>query len=127
MQFGSAGNRSSLWTYNTAISKTLSSLQFHSLHSQTIVSFSCTLPFSKIKYTNSPGHFIYSRIQRERIHHPLPMHHSSLPNFQNVIRISIDFNECTNICGHIHTQCTLALISSLSHFMTGSWPWGVGI
>ena len=24
-------------------------------------------------------------------------------------------------------KCTLALISSLSHFMTGYWPWGVGI
>jgi hypothetical protein len=70
--------------------------------------------------------FIYSRVQRKNKYHYLCMHHFNILNFPNAIQISNDFNQCANIHGHIHNQCTLALISSLPHFMTNTLPWCVG-
>jgi hypothetical protein len=70
--------------------------------------------------------FIYSRIQRKRKHHYLCMHPFNILNFPDAIQISNVFNQCANFRGHIHTQCTLALISSLPHFMTSTLPWCIG-
>jgi hypothetical protein len=68
-----ACNWSSLWAYNTAISKTLFFLQFqHSLAKQ-IVSFPVHYIF-KTMHSNNPSHFIYSRVQGKRKYHYLRMH-----------------------------------------------------
>jgi hypothetical protein len=56
LQFGSVGNWSSLWAYNTAISKTHFLLQFQHSSAKQIVSFHAHYLF-KIKHTNSPSHF----------------------------------------------------------------------
>jgi hypothetical protein len=82
--------------------------------------------FSKLCILTVQVIFIYSRVQRKRKYHYLRMHPFNIPNFPNAIQISNDFNQCANIHGHIHTQCTLALISSFPHFMTSTFPWCVG-
>jgi hypothetical protein len=56
LQFGSVGNWSSLWAYNTVISKTHFLLQFQHSSAKQIVSFHAPYLF-KIKHTNSPSHF----------------------------------------------------------------------
>jgi hypothetical protein len=56
LQFGSTGNWSSLWAYNTAISKTLFFLQFQHSSAKQIVSFHALYIF-KTMHTNSPSHF----------------------------------------------------------------------
>jgi hypothetical protein len=56
LQFGSVGNWSSLWPYNTAISKTHFLLQFQHSSAKQIVIFHAHYLF-KIKHTNSPSHF----------------------------------------------------------------------
>jgi hypothetical protein len=93
LQFGSAGYRSSLWTYNTAISKTPLFLAIHYLHSQTIVSFIST----------------YQTFQNVVQH---------LKRVLSIVPISM-----ATFIPNTFFYC----FSSLSHFMTGSWPWGVGI
>jgi hypothetical protein len=70
--------------------------------------------------------FISSRIQIKRKHHYFCMHSFNILNFLDVIQTSNVFNQCANFRGHIHTQCTLALISSFPHFMTSTFPWCVG-
>jgi hypothetical protein len=56
LHFGSVGNWSSLWAYNTAISKTHFLLQFKHSSAKQIVSFHAHCLF-KIKNANCPSHF----------------------------------------------------------------------
>jgi hypothetical protein len=56
LKFGSEGNRSSLWAYNTTISKTLFFLQFQHSSAKQIVSFHALYIF-KTMHTNSPSNF----------------------------------------------------------------------
>ena len=100
-------------------------LQLHLHIAKPIVSYHAHYIF-KIVHTNSQIIFIYSMVQRKRKYHYLCMRHFSVQNFPNEIQISNDISNCVNVHGHIHTQCTLALISSLSLFMTSTFPWCVG-
>ena len=70
--------------------------------------------------------FIHSRVQRKRKYHYLCMHTLNILNFPDAIQISNVFNQCANFCGHIHTQCTLTLISSFPCFMKSNFPWCIG-
>jgi hypothetical protein len=65
-----------------------------------------------IVHANSQITFIYSMTQEKLNFIPYTCISPTYQFFQNEFQISIDFNECANIRGHIHTQCTLALISS---------------
>jgi hypothetical protein len=80
LQFGSVGNWSSLWAYNTAISKTHFLPAIHSLHSQTIVSLSCIHVYIYLysKPCILTVHHIYINMKRES--HSLPMPHFNIPN-----------------------------------------------
>jgi hypothetical protein len=100
-------------------------LQLHLHIAKQVVSYHAHYIFQTV-HTKSQIIFIYSMIQRKRKYHSLRMHHFSIPNFPNAIQILNDFNQCANVHGHIHTQCTLALISSFPHFMTSTFPWCVG-
>jgi hypothetical protein len=95
-------------------------LQLHLHIAKQVVSSHAHYIF-KIVHTNSQIIFIYSMVQRKRKYHSLRMHHFNIPNFPNAIQILNDFNQCANVHGHIHTQCTLALISSFPHFMTSTF------
>jgi hypothetical protein len=64
-------------------------------------------------------HHIYINTRRKSIPYLCPI--STYHIFQNVIQHFKGFNKRVSIHDHIHTQCTLALISSLSHFMISSW------
>jgi hypothetical protein len=66
--------------------------------------------------------FIYSK----RKYHSLHMHYFSIPSLSKCNQTSNEFNQCANIHGHIHTQCTLALIFRLLLFILGTFPWWVG-
>ena len=67
-------------------------------------------------HANNQITFSDSMIQRKMEFHSLHMHQFSISTFQNEIQIAIEFNECADIHGHIHTQCTLASISGY-HFL----------
>jgi hypothetical protein len=80
LQFGSTGNWSSLWAYNTSISMTLFSLQFILYTTKHIVSLSCIHVYIYLysKPCILTVHHIYINMKRES--HSLPMPHFNIPN-----------------------------------------------
>jgi hypothetical protein len=79
LHFGSAGNWSSLWAYNTSISMTLFSLQFILFTAKQTVSLSCIhvyISIFKTMHTNSSSHLY----KHERESHSLSMPHFNIPN-----------------------------------------------
>ena len=127
LQFGSVGNRSSLWDYNTAISKTLFSLQFILFTTKQTISLSCIhvyISIFKTMHTNSSSHLYKHEkgipfLSYASFQHTKP--------FKTKFNISKDFNKRANIHGHIHTQCTLALILKLPHLVKSTLLWCVGV
>jgi hypothetical protein len=110
---------SSSWTYNTATSNTFLPAISSSINQQIVIfmhiifslhTFSGSQTISELCILTIK--FIYSK----RKYH----------SFQNAIKHQNKSNQCANIHGHIHTQCTLILIFRLLLFILGTFPWWVG-
>jgi hypothetical protein len=119
------GNWSSLWITTLPYRRLFFFLKLQHSSSKQIVSLHVHYIFKNM-HTNSPSYFhIFKHTNKNEISLFTYASFQHI-NFPNAIQISIFFNQCPNIHGHIHTQCALALISSFPHFMTSTFPWCVG-
>jgi hypothetical protein len=68
------------------------------LQSLTKISELCILTFKSL---------LFIQIYKEKVkYYSLPMHHFNIQVFQMQSTLN-EFNQCANVHGHIHTQCTL--------------------
>jgi hypothetical protein len=69
--------------------------------------------------------FLFNDIKKKEISFLTHASFQHTKPFQNAIKHQNEFNQCANIHGHIHTQCTLALIQIITfhirHFSMVCW------